>query len=435
MADPKLPLADNMEEQAVEPRLENVQRNRDDTDQDQGAADEENAANGENNEAKDGEENGEGDVIGEDEFGPYYRDPNNPYHGILALTEIGIRDSREMIHTALGLGRYLHQCSCKDIFFGVMATLMFFAVLTITVMRLAIFDLFGSADVTVEIAEIMNLCFVLYFVYSAVFFERPYEIAAAVFAVGFTWLLITINYAMSTQGFYKMIRIMAASATGPFICVVGCTIIRSYLITNSVVFRICGSNMMMQERCRALFQYLALIKIDFQVQMTLAILVMKDGLNLGVLEWIFLILIAGLAIASAALGYLMVRYEHHKMTLAFCGLWFVMPAVCIYLIIKGAIFVQAEGHTEEQVGLCAVIFVGVIICLIVRVEVMYYVLKVFLNYGFGLRQKAFEGYIDEENRERRDPEDFWPWRGFDYRYYQNPVPVYRPRPIPRPINT
>ena len=48
---------------------------------------------------------------------------------------------------------------------------------------------------------------------------------------------------------------------------------------------------------------------------------------------------------------------------------------------------------------------------------------------------AFEGYIDEENRERRDPEDFWPWRGFDYRYYQNPMPVYRPRPIPRPINT
>ena len=52
------------------------------------------------------------------------------------------------------------------------------------------------------------LGFVLYFVYSAVFFERPYEIAAAVFAVGFTWLLITINYAMSTQGFYKMVTIL-----------------------------------------------------------------------------------------------------------------------------------------------------------------------------------------------------------------------------------
>ena len=43
-------------------------------------------------------------------------------------------------------------------------------------------------------------------------------------------------------------------------------------------------------------------------QMTLAILVMKDGLHLGVLEWFFLIFMSGLAIASAVLGYGMVRY-------------------------------------------------------------------------------------------------------------------------------
>ena len=39
-------------------------------------------------------------------------------------------------------------------------------------------------------------------------------------------------------------------------------------------------------------------------------------------------------------------------------------------------------------GLTAMVFMSVIFCLISRVGVFYYVLKVFLNYGCGLRQKG-----------------------------------------------
>lgn len=46
--------------------------------------------------------------------------------------------------------------SCKDKFFGTVATIFFLAVVTITAMRLAIFDLRGSADMTVAIVTFMN---------------------------------------------------------------------------------------------------------------------------------------------------------------------------------------------------------------------------------------------------------------------------------------
>lgn len=48
----------------------------------------------------------------------------------------------------------------------------------------------------------------LYYVFSAVFFERPFEIACVVQSVGTIWLFLVVNYALSSQGFYKMVSIL-----------------------------------------------------------------------------------------------------------------------------------------------------------------------------------------------------------------------------------
>ena len=65
---------------------------------------------------------------------------------------------------------------------------------------------------------------------------------------------------------------------------------------------------------------------------------MKDGLNLGVLEWIFLIFLSGLAIASGALGYMMVGA-----ILVLMQLWLIVTvALCGCL-----------GHQHENISVQA----------------------------------------------------------------------------------
>ena len=116
MADHRLPLTNNMEPQAEESRMEGEESRMESankttrvSDQDQGAAGSSSSTGATrdtaNTDAQDGEADGGARWDGKEEEDDEYYDDDDyyPYPGVLALAEIGIRDSREMIHTALGL--------------------------------------------------------------------------------------------------------------------------------------------------------------------------------------------------------------------------------------------------------------------------------------------------------------------------------------------
>ena len=58
------------------------------------------------------------------------------------------------------------------------------------------------------------------------------------------------------------------------------------------------------------------------------------------------------------------------------------------VIFQSAIYMQNKHRSSQEKGLTAVIFVSTIVSLIVRVCILYYVLRVFLNFGAGLRQRG-----------------------------------------------
>lgn len=202
-----------------------------------------------------------------------------------------------------------------------------------------------------------------------------------------------------------MIRLIVASVFSPFIMITGVMMIRSYLITNSVVFRTVGANKLAQERVKTLYQYLALIKADVQIALTMALLILRDGSNLNLEDKILLPVVLVYSISSCVVGFLMVRYENARMVILYTVMWLLMPTYSIFLIIESAIYMQNKHRSSQEKGLTAVIFVSTIVSLIVRVCILYYVLRVFLNFGAGLRQRVFENYIDDENRHKGDDED------------------------------
>lgn len=232
----------------------------------------------------------------------------NPYYKGLSLADIGVRDPSTLISTPFGKARRLEFLSFKDKVFLVLVGLSVPAVLVFTIWRLVTIDT-GSADFTMCIVILLNTIFFLYYVLSGTFYERPYEIAIVVVSALVIWTYLVINYALSDAGIYKMIRLIVASVFSPFIMITGVMMIRSYLITNSVVFRTVGANKLAQERVKTLYQYLALIKADLQIALTMALLILRDGSNLNLEDKILLPVVLVYSISSCAVGYLMVSTD------------------------------------------------------------------------------------------------------------------------------
>jgi len=254
----------------------------------------------------------------------------------------------------------------------------------------------NEADFTFGVLLLINLVFVLYYTIHGVFCERPFELLVSVTATVIVLLYCIIEYAMNghkafdTTKDLKLGRLIVVCVLGPVDIVLGSIIAGKFFRSRRLIFRTVGGNAALQNMCQTMFFFTAFLKFDFQLVISLLVLVLNGGAATLVLSQ-KLILGIGVPISFGwvILGFFMVRYEKMKLSSTFWLLGLLLPAYIVYL------FFRNEEHPNNPFLFPTTIAAGVI-GLLVRTCTMILSYLVTRNFNKGLKEKVFR--VNEEDQ-------------------------------------
>lgn len=165
-----------------------------------------------------------------------------------------------------------------------------------------------------------------------------------------------------------------------------------------------GGNAALQNMCQVMFIFTAFLKFDFQLVISLLILILSGGSNqMDFAEKLIIGIGVPLGFFWVVLGFVMVRYELLKLSTAFWVISLTEPAYIIYLFVRTG---KNFGSTDIILSVC-IIGAGVL-ALLMRGAVVILSYFVTRNFNKGLKEKV---YGDGSNDTRALPSD--PPRNYD----------------------
>lgn len=268
----------------------------------------------------------------------------------------------------------------------------------------------GDSDFTFAVLLLVNLIFILYYTFHGVFCERPFELLASVAATVVVLLYCVVEYSIRGKNSHgsnwdlKLGRLIVICILGPVDIVLGSIIASRFYQSKGLIFRTVGGNAALQNMCQVMFIFTAFLKFDFQLVISLLILILSGGSNhMDFAEKLIIGIGVPLSFFWVVLGFVMVRYELLKLSTAFWVISLTEPAYIIYLFVRTG---KNFGSTDIILSVC-IIGAGVL-ALLMRGAVVILSYFVTRNFNKGLKEKV---YGDGSNDTRALPSD--PPRNYD----------------------
>ncbi|XP_074655184.1 uncharacterized protein LOC141908853 isoform X2 [Tubulanus polymorphus] len=256
-------------------------------------------------------------------------------------------------------------------------------------------------DFTFALILLINTALCSYYILHGVLRERPYEIIVYVIACVIVIVYIIANFASSSNNVkdkVKLARLICASILGPVNIVLGIVISIRYHKSGNLIFRTVGANETLQKICKTMYFASGLLKFDFQLEVSMVLLILQNGREIGLKEQIVLGVGFPLSVLWLIMGFLSMRFENKIMTLVFLISGVFEPAYIIWKIYdsSGTITERASKSIEAVTFACAAL------ALIVRITLLFTMVFVYRNYGKGLKEKAYgRSDYDEYDSQRR----------------------------------
>ncbi|WAR15234.1 hypothetical protein MAR_005339 [Mya arenaria] len=182
----------------------------------------------------------------------------------LTFADLGIETVKNTEETCFGKVRSPASLTKIEKAFLILCSLSLVAVIIITIIKMADIPK-DDADFTFALLLLINSCITLYYLFSGVFFERPYELIILVISTFIVWIYLVLNYSISVKNDLKLGRLITASVLGPVVLVLGVILVKNYRDSKGLIFRTVGANEEDQNMCNTLYIFLGFLKADLQL--------------------------------------------------------------------------------------------------------------------------------------------------------------------------
>ncbi|XP_072174928.1 uncharacterized protein [Diadema setosum] len=324
-----------------------------------------------------------------------------PGEGTITFEDLGIPTAgSNVVRTPVGQRRSVRDVSKLEWVFLFLSIVSILVVISLTIARLV--ELLGNntpdsnVDATFAVLLLFNAVFILFYVLNGVFGERANELLIFVAGVFIVLIYCIINYTQpggTTSEAVKLTRLVLIAAVGPVVSVMAIYIAKQYYDSRNLIFRTVGASIELQDMCQYMFLCESLLKFDLQLEVSMVILVLENGVKqIELLEQLVIGIGIAYAVIWAIIGFLVMRYENRQLAWLFFITSVFEPAYIIYKIV----LVAQEFDRQGAMLLNYAIIVCGILGLIIRVAVVLCMAKVYSNFGRGLKEKAFG---DERNED------------------------------------
>ncbi|XP_030842781.1 uncharacterized protein LOC100889110 isoform X2 [Strongylocentrotus purpuratus] len=334
--------------------------------------------------------------------------------GAITFEDLGIpTGTGGMVRTPVGQRRSLKDVTTLEWIFLVLSTLSILVVSALTIFRLV--ELIrdsksnvaqttqtptpsasasseasdNETDTVFAILLLFNAVYILFYVLNGVFGERANELLIFVAGICIVLVYCIINYLQqgSTSHAVKLARLILISAAGPVLGIMALYIAYRYYDSRNLIFRTVGANIELQDMCQYMFLCESLLKFDFQLEVSIVILVLDDLSSISLFETLIICFGVTYGMIWAVVGFLSMRYENKHLTWIFFATSVFEPAYIIFKIVRVA--QDFDPHNSSMQLLNYAIIVCSVLGLLVRVAVVLCMSKVYSNFGKGLKEKAF----------------------------------------------
>ncbi|XP_071805113.1 uncharacterized protein [Asterias amurensis] len=341
------------------------------------------------------------------EFGldlkPYftlYKDQDRP--ATFAHFGVDVERERPVVDTVVGPYRKWSNISLQEKLFVGTVAVSLLVTLGLTIDRLAVSDK-ASADFTFNLLLIVNIVFCLFYVIHAILREHPYELFVFAFSVLVLLIYCVSNFA-ETFGegldIVKLVRLVVIGLAGPFVMVCGVYLGATYYRQKRLIFRTVGANINLQALCGNMFLFSDLLKFNIQLETSMVILVLDDGIYLNTnMEKVVLGLGLPVTIIWNIMGFLAVRFESKVLVGLFLLTCWVLPVYTTYKFIDISFMWHTLRDPSQKVLPSCVMVCG-ILGFLVRAFLVVIVSHLSQNFGHTLGQKVFG---DSKKMNEREP--------------------------------
>ncbi|XP_002737380.1 uncharacterized protein LOC100374839 [Saccoglossus kowalevskii] len=310
----------------------------------------------------------------------------------ITFADLGVPTTATIKDSYFGKTRHYSDLEKKEIFFLTISLISILATIGLTIERITSVFTKGEPDFTFALLLLIHSVFILYYVIDGVFRERPYELAVFVIGVAFIMIYCITNYigtfAEDKLNVIKLIRLVLIAVLGPADIVLGCYLTRQYYISRNLIFRTVGASAELQDICSLMYFCEALLKFDFQLEVSMFVLVLSAGTdNVETFDYVLLVVGLVYGLLWNTMGYVAIRYENKALVWTFLAFSVFGPAYIIYKMVD--LGMNWNTIDQEFMYLTVVIIICAAAALIVRVVLVITMVKVYQNFGKGLKEKAY----------------------------------------------
>ncbi|CAH1772595.1 unnamed protein product [Owenia fusiformis] len=239
-------------------------------------------------------------------------------------------DSNEFFESNVKEGeiRHLNDLSKKEVLYMVIGLLQAVLVMVVCVYQLAISI---EDDFTVELLVLTMAGFCTFYQNYGTLKELHYDIFLYCLAEVVLQLMVSVGMTEWTTP-AKWVRIVGLGAAGVFLVPCSMYLGSDYAISENSVLRLVGHNDNLKVICKNRQLYLATLKLDFHLSVTMLILTLRHGRAISTKEQLVLGIGIVFVIGWTLLAYLASRLEKSQLMWIFWGTAIIQPAYVIYKI-------------------------------------------------------------------------------------------------------
>ncbi|KAH3777687.1 hypothetical protein DPMN_179135, partial [Dreissena polymorpha] len=224
--------------------------------------------------------------------------------------------------------------------------------------------------------------FVAFYSFHGVLRERRYELYVQILAIVIILVYCITEYSVNTsnRNTVKLVRLIIACVVAPPNIYLAWTVAQEF---GELEFRIAGASEHLQNCYKNAEIFSCWLKFDLQVSVSLVILVLRSGTNIGTLETVILAVGIPYTLAWDVFGWFMLRMELKWAVPVFVISGFAKPAYYVFKFVK----VYHDITTQATMMVYIVIVAGAL-AMLAWLFLMYELIFVYRNFDQGLKERG-----------------------------------------------
>ncbi|OQV20144.1 hypothetical protein BV898_05936 [Hypsibius exemplaris] len=258
-----------------------------------------------------------------------------------------------------------------------------------------------GAEFTFALLIFINCGFCLFHVFHGVIWERPYELYIFIASVGVATCYCIVDFIVGIQeGLYqntypftiKLTRLVILLTVGVLDVVLACRIAWDFLRAGRFACNVVQTyDEVLQKKCKIHFFTQSLLTFDLEFQVTLVVLILRNGFEFNVTQEELGLLIGGLVftVIWIVAANFSIRYENRPVTWAVLATSVLEPAYIIYKMVDSANILKSKNADAISTSLHYCVFIGGSLGLLIRLVTVGALYTTKQSYGEGLNERIY----------------------------------------------